>query len=212
MRVLVLAACAVVAAAAVPLVAALMVIAVLSGLAPSSGAQPGGAPGAVRTIPTVYQAALRAAGLRSHVPWPVLAAISPVECDFGRSPAPGCNPPGTANAAGAQGPGQFLPATWRRGLDNHQLIPPGPPTANVRDGYATDGDADGIADPWNPADATAATARLLAANGGADPASLAAAVFAYNHDARYVATVLRLAAAFAATDASASGATDSAGP
>jgi len=65
-----------------------------------------------------------------------------------------------------QGPGQFLAPTWRRTLRAGQLIPLGPPTVSVADGFATDGDGDGVADPWDRADAVASTARILAADGG----------------------------------------------
>jgi cell wall-associated NlpC family hydrolase len=51
-------------------------------------------------------------------------------------------------------------------------------------GYATDGDADGLADIWNPADAIAGAARLLQANGA--PADYRKAIFAYNHADWYV--------------------------
>jgi membrane-bound lytic murein transglycosylase B len=43
---------------------------------------------------------------RFGVPWSLLAAVNFVESDFGRVRS--------ASAAGAQGPMQFLPATWRR--------------------------------------------------------------------------------------------------
>ena len=54
----------------------------------------------------------------------------------------------------------------------------GPPTISTSDGYATDGDGDGLADVWNPADAISAAARLLRANGA--PADYRAALLAYN--------------------------------
>jgi cell wall-associated NlpC family hydrolase len=76
-----------------------------------------------------------------------------------------------------------------------QLITPGPPTATDVAGYATDGDGDGIADPWDPADAVASTARLLAVN-GAGAGNLSGAVWAYNHDPTYVEEVLALSTAY----------------
>ncbi|MGH9060901.1 MAG: lytic transglycosylase domain-containing protein, partial [Acidimicrobiales bacterium] len=160
-------------------------------VAPAAAADPGAPAG---SIPPAYLAAFESAGQRFAVAWPVLAGIYKVECDFGRSLLAGCRP-GTENGAGAQGPGQFLAPTWRRGLAAGQLIGPGPPSPSVADGYATDGDGDGVADPWNPADAAASTARLLAANGAAT-GDVAGAVFAYNHDAGYVQRVLALAAAY----------------
>ncbi|MBO0729133.1 MAG: bifunctional lytic transglycosylase/C40 family peptidase [Acidimicrobiaceae bacterium] len=153
------------------------------------------APATVAGIPAAYLAAFEASGVRFGVPWPVLAGIYRVECDFGQSDLPGCRR-GTENAAGAQGPGQFLPGTWRRGLAPHEIIPVGPPTAGNDDGFATDGDGDGIADPWDVADAVASTARMLQADGAANDAS--GAVFAYNHDPAYVQHVLSLAASYRA--------------
>ncbi|MCU4185666.1 bifunctional lytic transglycosylase/C40 family peptidase [Acidiferrimicrobium sp. IK] len=177
--------------------AAAMLVAVLPLAAsgqPATEAPPAAAAGAaaVSDIPPVYLAAFDRAAAAYGVGWDVLAGIYRVECDFGQSQLAGC-PPGTRNSAGAEGPGQFLPGTWRRGLPLGAIIQPGPPAADGQ-GYATDGDGDGIADPWDPADAVASTARMLAANGGAtDPSG---AVFAYNHDPRYVAQVLALAAGY----------------
>ncbi len=47
------------------------------------------------------------------LPWTVLAAIGTVESDNGQSNLPGVHT--GANAAGAEGPMQFLPATFRQG-------------------------------------------------------------------------------------------------
>ncbi len=196
-----LAVCAVVACLALPLVAVAAVTGAVT-TAPAPGPAPaapngmaGTAPvtGDVRGIPAAYMAAFRSAQARYGVPWDVLAGIYEVECDFGQSPLAGCRP-GTANPFGAQGPGQFLPPTWRRGLPPSALIAPGPP-APPGDGFATDGDDDGVADVWDPADAVASTARMLAADGA--PGDLAGAVFAYDHSPTYVATVLALASAYA---------------
>lgn len=153
------------------------------------------APAVVEGIPADYLADMEAAGARFGVPWSVLAGIYRLECDFGRSPLAGCNPRGTENPVGAQGPGQWLPGSWRRGLGSHELIPIGPPTTSIADGFATDGDGDGRADPWIPADAVASTARLLAADGGAS-GDLAGAVYAYNHDLAYVDQVMALATTY----------------
>ncbi|MCL2394344.1 MAG: lytic transglycosylase domain-containing protein [Acidimicrobiaceae bacterium] len=161
---------------------------------PGAGRDGDGA-GHARRHPRQLSGDFERSGARFGVSWAVIAGIYAEECDFGRSRLAGCNPPGTENPAGAQGPGQFLPTTWRRGLAPHQLIPPGPPTPTVAEGYATDGDGDGIADPWDPADAIASTARLLAANGAAS-GDVAGAIFSYNHDPSYVAAVLAHAAAY----------------
>jgi hypothetical protein len=99
-----------------------------------------------------YQAAQAATG----VAWFYLAAINFVETDFGRVAGP--------STAGAQGPMQFLPATWA--VYGHGSI-------------------------HRPKDAILAAAHLLAGHGAAR--NIAAAVHAYNPSWRYVDAVLRYA-------------------
>ncbi|HWL32491.1 MAG TPA: lytic murein transglycosylase [Gaiellaceae bacterium] len=100
------------------------------------------------------------------VPWQVLAAINKIESNFGRNMGP--------SSAGAVGWMQFMPDTWLR--------------------WGTDGNGDGLADPWNPEDAIPSAARYLAAaNGRTD---ISRAIFAYNHAQWYVDDVLQLAAMF----------------
>jgi membrane-bound lytic murein transglycosylase B len=67
---------------------------------------------------------------------------------------------------------QFMPSTWQR--------------------WGTDASGDGVADPWNPADAVYSAARYLQAAGA--ERDLRRAVFAYNHAGWYVNEVLRIAA------------------
>jgi murein DD-endopeptidase MepM/ murein hydrolase activator NlpD len=100
------------------------------------------------------------------VPWQVLASINKIESDFGRNMGP--------SSAGAIGWMQFMPATWM--------------------GYGTDANGDGVADPWNAADAIYSAARYLSANGAAT--DLYGAVFQYNHADWYVREVLDLAAVY----------------
>jgi murein DD-endopeptidase MepM/ murein hydrolase activator NlpD len=69
---------------------------------------------------------------------------------------------------------QFMPDTWLR--------------------WGTDGNGDGIADPWNPDDGVYSAARYLAAAEGRT--DISRAIFAYNHAQWYVDDVLRLAAMF----------------
>ncbi len=145
-------------------------------------------PAAVADIPADYLALYQQAAARFGIDWAVLAAIGKIECDHGRSQAPGCNPPGTVNGKGATGPMQFLGSTWRAGTPPMTVPTVGPPTATTGEGYATDGDGDGLADVWDPADAIAAAARLLAANGA--PADYRQALYAYNPDRTYVDAVL----------------------
>jgi cell wall-associated NlpC family hydrolase len=118
------------------------------------------------------QAAARCPGL----PWSVLAAIGRVESDSGRSSAPGVA--SGANAAGAEGPMQFEPATFAT--------------------YATIGPGGGDpASPYDMIDAVYTAATLLCADGGAAAATLPAAIRDYNHSTPYVDTVLVLARALA---------------
>ena len=88
---------------------------------------------------------------------------------------------------------QFLGTTWRTGTPPMTVPQPGPPAAKG-EGYATDGDGDGIADVWNPADAIAGAARLLRANGAPD--DYRATIYAYNHSALYVSKVLAQSAEY----------------
>ncbi len=107
------------------------------------------------------------------IDWALLAAIGKLECDHGRYRAPGCWPPGTIIRAGARGPMQFLGSTWRASSGRYDLDVAGPPAPDGQ-GYGTDGDGDGIADPWNPFDAVHSAARYLVALGGREDPRLAA--------------------------------------
>lgn len=103
--------------------------------------------------------------------WTVLAAIGQVESGHGRNPS--------TSYAGAMGPMQFLPSTFRA--------------------YAVDGDRDGVADIMNPADAIFSAANYLCANGaGRGPGALYQAIWRYNHADWYVQMVLRLSEQYAA--------------
>src|SRR5919106_2731701 len=169
---------------------------IIGGLVGSRSASGGFEPSAVALadIPTNYLIAYQSAALRYGIDWAVLAAIGKIECDHGRNQAAGCNPPGTVNGAGATGPMQFLGATWRRGTPSMTVPAIAPPTPTTIDGYAADGDGDGLADAWNSADAIAGAARLLRTNGA--PGDYRRAVFAYNHADWYVRDVFELAASY----------------
>jgi cell wall-associated NlpC family hydrolase len=160
------------------LIGTVVVASALSLLGVGNGA-PAGTAAATARIPdamiALYQ---QAAGTCPGLPWTILAAIGTVESDNGQSTLPGVHA-GT-NAAGAQGPMQFEPATFAA---YDEPVPPGgaaPPN------------------PYDPADAVYAAARLLCANGASGGADPAGAVYAYNHSASYVAQVLALAQSYAA--------------
>jgi cell wall-associated NlpC family hydrolase len=134
---------------------------------PEPGAAAGDIPAGMLAL--YEQAASTCPGL----PWTVLAAIGTVESDNGTSDLPGVH--SGANAAGAEGPMQFEPATFAA---YDTPIPPGgasPPS------------------PYDPTDAVYAAARDLCANGGEHDADITAAVYAYNHSDAYVTEVLDLA-------------------
>jgi soluble lytic murein transglycosylase-like protein len=99
----------------------------------------------------------REAERRFGVPWAVLAAVNLVESAFGKVRSP--------STAGAQGPMQFLPATWRR--------------------YGLGGDV------HDPRDAILGAANYLRASGA--PRDLRRALHAYNNSSLYVDAVLAYA-------------------
>lgn len=160
-----------------------------------------------------YQHAADIANQRSTgcaLPWTLLAAIGRVESDHGRYAgsvllANGLSTPRIIgiplNGVGtglildtdhgvldgdpvfdhAVGPMQFIPSTWVS--------------------YATDGNGNGVADPFNIYDAAAAAGKYLC-NAGGDLGTRAGqirAVLSYNHSDSYVASVLALEATYAGT-------------
>ena len=143
---------------------------------------------AIADIPGNYLVLYQRSAADYGIDWAVLAAIGKIECDHGRLEAAGCNPPGTLNTVGATGPMQFVGATWRAGTPPMTVPIIGPPTSDSREGYAADGDGDGFANVWDPADAVAGAARLLRANGA--PADYRRAIHAYNPVDTYVTAVL----------------------
>ena len=134
-----------------------------------SGAQPSPSDLALDEIPHeligVYEAA---AATCDGLDWTVLAAIHKVETGFGTGRA--------TSSAGAQGPMQFMPATF--------------------DAYGIDGNGDRRADINDVEDAIFSAASLLCANGAGDPARLATAIWNYNHSQTYVNEVLTLASSY----------------
>ncbi|MHB8293046.1 MAG: lytic transglycosylase domain-containing protein [Acidimicrobiales bacterium] len=147
-------------------------------------------PWAVSNIPPTMLALYRDAALSCPgLPWPVLAGIGTIETGNGRNVA--------VSSAGAMGPMQFMPATWRA--------------------YGVEVDGDGRPNIMSPVDSVYTAARYLCANGaGRQPlpsggggaalgtagssgnspfasASLEKAIYAYNHSRAYVGAVLAVA-------------------
>ena len=168
-------------------VASLLGVAVLVAAVAGAGAPPatadggGGLPGGTRAagrmpaVPPAWIALDRAAAAACPgLPWAVPAAIGEVESDSGRSTAPGVA--SGANYAGAEGPMQFEPATFRA--------------------YATVGPGGAVpASPYDAPDAVATAVTMLCADGGATAGGLRGAVLAYDHSSTYADTVLTLATA-----------------
>ena len=112
-----------------------------------------GPPLAAGRLLALYRQAQR----RFHVAWPVLAAVNFVETGF--------NKLRNDSIAGAKGPMQFMPSTWRA--------------------YGLGGDV------HDPRDAILGAANYLHAAGA--PASYRRALYAYNPSSLYVDAVLRYA-------------------
>lgn len=116
---------------------------------------------AVRTIPQEMQAAYLSPETREQCPGlspAVLAGIGQIETRHNTATG--------TSSAGAQGPMQFMPATWAA--------------------YGVDANGDGQKDVWDPADAVAGAANYLCANGGDKAATLEKAIWNYNHAWWYV--------------------------
>jgi len=161
-----------------------------SGCAAAQGRQPPASPDARNSIPGNYLALFQEMGRRYGFPWVILAGIGKVESDDGRSTLPGVQ--NGANAFGAAGPMQI---GIRGAAGNQWGGAPVHPASQRVNGVATDGDGDGIASVYDPADAIAGAAKYLIEHGvQSDPAG---AVFAYNHSASYVQLVMSFAGTYA---------------
>lgn len=128
------------------------------------------------------------------VPWNILAAVHRVETVFSTDVS--------ESYAGAIGPMQFMPCTWMGwshptcgGLGKGNILESdlrNPDLIARYGGYGTDGDGDGIPDPWNNKDAIMSAAKYLAANGAAS-GNIEKALYAYNNSKKYVRDVLAFA-------------------
>ncbi|HEX7189150.1 MAG TPA: lytic murein transglycosylase [Actinomycetes bacterium] len=125
-------------------------------------------------IPAAFRALYVAAARTCRgMSWTLLAAVGQVESGHGANT--------NTSYAGAQGPMQFMPATF--------------------EAYAVDGDGDGDRDIRDPADSVFSAAHYLCANGaGRGGHALERAVWHYNHADWYVALVLKLAGQYAERD------------
>jgi membrane-bound lytic murein transglycosylase B len=101
------------------------------------------------------------AGEKYGIPWQILSAIHLVESGRSSNSA-------IKSYAGAQGPMQFLPSTFRR--------------------YGVDGDGDGVSNINDVEDAIHSAANYLKASGAHN--SINTALFAYNRSSSYVNKVL----------------------
>ena len=134
---------------------------------------------ALQQIPPRYLRLYQAAAARYGLDWTILAAVGAIESGHGRNSGP--------SSAGAFGPMQFMPDTWRT--------------------HGLDANGDGRRDINDPEDAIPSAAAYLRASGA--PANYRRALFAYNHADWYVDEVLALADRYrgAPTDGRVSGGT-----
>ncbi|MGC5014664.1 C40 family peptidase [Streptosporangium sp. DT93] len=140
---------------------------------------------ATSDIPEKYLKLYREHGKEIGVQWNVLAGVGKRETDHGRSTLQGVQ--SGVNYAGAAGPMQFLISTW--GGKAKIKIP------STFNGYASDGDGDGWADVYNPADAILGAAKMLKRNGA--PEDVRRALFVYNRAWWYVDQVMEIAGRYA---------------
>ena len=161
-----------------------------SGCAAAQGQQPPASSGARDSVPPDYLTLFQATGRRYGVPWVILAGIGKVESDDGRSTLPGVH--SGANAFGAAGPMQI---GIGGAAGNQWGGAPVHPAGERVNGVAADGNGDGTASVYDPADAIAGAAKYLLEHGvQSDPAG---AIFAYNHSASYVQLVMSFAGTYA---------------
>src|ERR1700750_1368446 len=153
------------------------------------GRPAGRAAGRART-PADYLHLYQQAGKKYGVPWVVLAGIGEIESNQGRTMLPGVH--SGANAFGAAGPLQI--GIGGASGNNWGGAPVHPASEKVA-GVDTDGNGDGIASVYEPADAIDGAAKYLVAHGGQNDVS--GASFSYNHLLSYVQSVLHWASVYA---------------
>ena len=112
----------------------------------------------------IYKASAKRYGFTKD--WYVLAAVGKVESNHGENMGP--------SSAGAMGPMQFLPSTWKA--------------------YGVDGNRDGVANIMDPEDAIPAAAAYLKVGGA--PKDWYTALYTYNRAGWYVREVLSVAESY----------------
>jgi soluble lytic murein transglycosylase-like protein len=148
-------------------------IAALNAAVDATGAQRVATARASVVPPAFKRLYVDAARTCSGMSWTLLAAVGQVESGHGANT--------NTSYAGAQGPMQFMPATFAA--------------------YAVDGDRDGDKDIHDPADAVFSAAHYLCANGaGRGGQALERAIWHYNHAEWYVQLVLKLAGQYGQRD------------
>ncbi|MFD2328745.1 peptidoglycan DD-metalloendopeptidase family protein [Cohnella sp. GCM10020058] len=150
-------------------------------------------------IPKQYMDYYQSAAAQFNVPWNLLAAMHRVETVFSTMDP-------MVSPVGAVGHMQFMPKTWigwsypggsKLGdADIPDDILTDPSEIQKYGGYGMDADGDGRADPFDIADAIYTAAKYLQSNGGT-PFNPEKALYAYNHDQKYVANVMDFANRYA---------------
>jgi membrane-bound lytic murein transglycosylase B len=115
--------------------------------------------------PFQYRPVYQQAAQKYNVPWQLIEAVHQVESGKSGSTS-------KSSGAGATGPMQFMPGTWRA--------------------YQDDGNGDGVTDVTNVYDAIYGAAHLLARS-GADEGRIDDALYNYNHSQSYVNKVKNIA-------------------
>ncbi|MCL5407260.1 MAG: lytic transglycosylase domain-containing protein [Patescibacteria group bacterium] len=119
----------------------------------------------VERDPSYFRGLYQRAGAAYNVPWQLIEAVHYVETGASDSTT-------ESSYAGAVGPMQFMPGTWRT--------------------YGVDANGDGVASINNVDDAVFGAANLLA-QGGAAEGDYQSALFNYNHAQWYVDKVMGIA-------------------
>jgi len=135
--------------------------------------QQGGYSSVCGKVPQPYASIFDGAAKKYDIPAALLAAI--FSCGEHAGSWPDYNGPWGTSSAGAQGPFQFMPATWNQ--------------------YGVDGNNDGIKDVQNIYDASFGAANYLSANikssEGSFEEKIKKAIYAYNHAQWYVDQVYK---------------------